>query len=63
MIETLANGYSSENTQQELSNEYKHNQVSMVFKSLCIIVLRMKVANIAVLSALTFLLFIFNMHT
>ena len=36
MTETLANGYSFENTQQELSNEYQHDRVSMVFKNLCI---------------------------
>ena len=28
MIETLANGYSSESTQRELSNEYQHDSVS-----------------------------------
>ena len=27
MTETLANGYSSESTQQELSNEYQHDMV------------------------------------
>ena len=27
MIETLAHGYSSEGTQKELSNEYKHGRV------------------------------------
>ena len=27
MTETLAYGYSSESTQQELSNEYKHDRV------------------------------------
>ena len=32
MIETLANGYSSKSTQRELSNEYQHNRVKMVFK-------------------------------
>ena len=31
MTETLANGYSSESTQQELSNEYKHDRVKMIF--------------------------------
>ena len=34
MIETLANGYSSESTQQELPNEYQHDRVWMVFKDL-----------------------------
>ena len=32
MTETLANGYSYESTQQELSNEYQHDRVSMVFE-------------------------------
>ena len=27
MTETVANGYSSESTQQELSNEYQHDKV------------------------------------
>ena len=34
MSETLAHGYSSESTQGELSNEYQHHRVKMVFKSL-----------------------------
>ena len=45
MIETVANGYSSESTQQELSNEYQHVRVWMFFKNLCVIVLWMKVAS------------------
>ena len=36
--------YSSESTQWVLSNEYHHDGVQMVFKSLCVIVLWMKVA-------------------
>ena len=32
MAETLAHRYSSESTQRELSNEYQHNRVKMVFK-------------------------------
>ena len=32
MTETLAYGYSSESTQQALSNEYQHDRVQMVFK-------------------------------
>ena len=32
MTETLANGYSSESTQRELSNEYRHDRVLMVFQ-------------------------------
>ena len=31
MIETLTHGYSSESTQQELSNEYQHDRVLNVF--------------------------------
>ena len=45
MSETLANGYSSESTQRELSNEYQHDQVKMVFKNLYIFVLWTKVAS------------------
>ena len=45
MTETLANGYSSESTQRELSNEYEHDRVWMIFKNLCILVLWMKVAS------------------
>ena len=44
MIETMANGYSSESSQRELSNEYQHVRVSMIFKNLCILVLWTKVA-------------------
>ena len=45
MTETLAYGYSSESTQRELSNEYQHDRVQMVFKNLCILVLWRKVAS------------------
>ena len=45
MTETLAHGYSSESTQRELSNEYQHDRVQMVFKDLCIFVLWTKVAS------------------
>ena len=44
-METLANGYSSESTPRELSNEYQHEWVWMVIKNLCIFVLWMKVAS------------------
>ena len=44
IIETLAHGYSSERAQRELSNEYQHGRVLMVFKNLRILVLRTKVA-------------------
>ena len=45
MTEKLAYGYSSESAQRELSNEYQHDRVWMVSKSLCIIVLWTKVAS------------------
>ena len=35
---------SSESTQRELSNEYQHDRVLMVFKNLCILVHQRKVA-------------------
>ena len=44
MIETLAHGYSTESAQRELSNEYQHDRVLMVFKNLRILVLWTKVA-------------------
>ena len=31
MTLTMANGYSSESTEQELSNEYKHDRVQISF--------------------------------
>ena len=37
MTETLANGYSSERSQRELSNEYQDDRVQMFFKNLCIL--------------------------
>ena len=43
--ETLANGYSSERTRQELSNEYQDDRVSMVFQESCILVLKTKVVS------------------
>ena len=43
MTETLANGYSSESAPRELSNEYQHDWVWMVFKIFCICVLWTKV--------------------
>ena len=45
MIETLAYGYSSESTRQELSNEYQHDRVKMFFKNRCVLVLWMKVIS------------------
>ena len=44
-LKPLANGYSSESAQQELSNEYQHDRVLMVLKHLCILVLLAKVAT------------------
>ena len=35
MTETLAHEYSSESTQQEISNEYQHDTVKKFFKNLC----------------------------
>ena len=34
IIETLANGYLSESTQRELSNEYQHDRVQMVISKI-----------------------------
>ena len=45
MTKTLANGYSYESTRRELSNEYQHDRVSMVFKSICVLLLWRKVAS------------------
>ena len=38
MAETLANGYSSESTWRELSNEYQEDRVYVIFKNLCFLV-------------------------
>ena len=45
ITKTLANGYSSESTRQELSNEYQHDRAFMVFTNFCVFVLSMKVAS------------------
>ena len=45
ITETLANGYSSESTWRELSNEYQDDRVSMVFQESCILVLWKKVVS------------------
>ena len=45
ITETMAHGYSSESTQQELSNEYQHDRVKMFFKNLCAFVTWKKVAS------------------
>ena len=34
MTESLTYGYSSESIQREISNEYQHDRVKMVFKNL-----------------------------
>ena len=44
LTSALAHVYSSKNTQQELSNEYQHVEVKMIFKILCNLVLGTKVA-------------------
>ena len=38
LTETVANGYSSDSTQRELSNEYQHDRVKMIFISFCFFV-------------------------
>ena len=45
MTETLVNGYSSESTPRELSNEYQHDRVSMILKDFCILVLSTNVGS------------------
>ena len=60
MTETLANGYSSEGIQRELSDEYPQDRVEMVFMNLCVIVLWTKVAS--VLEGLNLLLFPIDCH-
>ena len=45
ITETLANGYSSESTQRELSNEYQDDRVSSFSQESCILVLWMKVVS------------------
>ena len=47
MTETLAYGYPYMGTQRELSNEYHHDRIKMVFKNLCVPVLWMKVSLIS----------------
>ena len=45
MIESLTHGYLSKSAQRELSNEYQHNRLWMVYKNLYVIVLWTKVAS------------------
>ena len=44
MTETLANGYSSDSARRELSNEYRHDRIKIIFKAFCVLVLWIKVA-------------------
>ena len=45
MTKTLSPRFSSESTQRELSNEYQHDKVYMVFKNVCVFELWTKVAS------------------
>ena len=45
MNETMANGYSSESTQRELSNEYQYDRVLMIFIMFCFCVHWTKVTS------------------
>ena len=45
ITETLSNGYSSESSRRELSNEYQDDRVSMVFQESCILVLWTEVVS------------------
>ena len=45
MTETLANGYSSDSAQQELSNEYQHDRIKMIFIIFCFFVDWLKVTS------------------
>ena len=45
-LKTIANGYSSGGTQRELSNEYQHDRVYMVFKNHCIFVLSLSIGRV-----------------
>ena len=47
--ETLANGYSSESAQQELSNEYQDDRVKIIFNFFCILVIWMNITYKAIL--------------
>ena len=56
MIETLANGYSYESAQRELSYEYQQDRVWMIFRNLSILVIWTKVAS--ALEGLTYLIIV-----
>ena len=47
MTETLANGYSSESTRRELSYEYPHDLVLMIFIIICFFVHWTKITSAA----------------
>ena len=47
MTITLAHGHSFDSTQRELSNEYQHGRVYMVFKNLLVLVLWKKKVTLA----------------
>ena len=47
MTETIANGYSSESTQRDLSNEYQHERVKKIFIIFCFFVHWPKVTSAA----------------
>ena len=47
MTETLANGYSYESTQQELSSEYPHDLVRMISITFCIVVNWTKITSVS----------------
>ena len=61
MTETLAHWYSSESTQRELSTEYQHDRVSMVFKEFCVLVLGKISLNIERVKGTNFDLLIVDM--
>ena len=47
MTENMANGYSSDRIQRELSNENQHDRVKMTFMIYCFFVHLMKVTSAA----------------
>ena len=48
MTETQEYGYSPESAQQELSNEYQHDMVWMVFIDLCVLVLALGESSLSI---------------
>ena len=45
MTEIIANGYSSDSTQQELSNEYQQDRVKMIFIIFCFLYIGRKLTQ------------------